>query len=84
MGEKGYRKLIVWQKSDDLAYQIYIATKDSPKEAIYGVTSELRRTALSVPTNIVGGVSLFLLTLSPGHSGGLSLRYGPEGELNLG
>ena len=53
--EKGYKKLIVWQKSDELAYQIYLATKNFPREEIYGMTSQLRRAALSVPTNIVEG-----------------------------
>ena len=47
--------MIVWQKSDELAYQIYLLTKTFPKEEMYGVTSQLRRAALSVPTNIVEG-----------------------------
>ncbi|MDT8301626.1 MAG: four helix bundle protein [Sedimentisphaerales bacterium] len=51
----GYKKLIVWHKADDLAYQVYIATKDFPKEELYGITSQLRRAVLSVPTNIVEG-----------------------------
>lgn len=55
MVEKGYKKLIVWQKADELTYQIYLATKSFPKEEIYGITSQLRRAALSVPTNIVEG-----------------------------
>lgn len=55
MEEKGYKKLIVWQKADELAYQIYIATKGFPKEETYGIISQLRRAALSVPTNIVEG-----------------------------
>ncbi len=54
--EKGYKKLIVWQKADELAFQIYLATKEFPKEEIYGVTSQLRRAAVSVPTNIVEGM----------------------------
>jgi four helix bundle protein len=53
--EKGYKKLIVWQKADELAYQIYLETKKFPKEEIYGVTSQLRRAAISVPLNIVEG-----------------------------
>lgn len=53
--EKGYKKLIVWQKADNLAYQIYLATKMFPKDEMYGMTSQLRRAALSVPTNIVEG-----------------------------
>lgn len=55
MGEAGYKKLIVWQKADELAYRIYLATKAFPKEEIYGIISQLRRAALSVPTNIVEG-----------------------------
>lgn len=53
--EKGYKKLIVWQKADDLAYQVYIESKKFPKDEIYGITSQLRRAAISVPTNIVEG-----------------------------
>ena len=55
MEEKGYKKLIVWQKADELAYQVYIITKIFPEKEIYGITSQLRRAALSVPTNIVEG-----------------------------
>jgi four helix bundle protein len=55
MGEAGYKKLIVWKKADDLAYQIYVGTKKFPKEEIYGITSQLRRAALSIPTNLVEG-----------------------------
>ena len=53
--ENGYRKLIVWQKADQLAYQIYSATRSLPKEETYGLISQIRRAALSVPTNIVEG-----------------------------
>ena len=53
--EKGYRKLIVWQKADELTYQVYLATKEFPREEMYGLISQLRRAALSVPVNIVEG-----------------------------
>ena len=53
--EKGYRKLIVRQKADELAYQVYLSTKDFPKEEVYGMTSQIRRAVFSVPTNIVEG-----------------------------
>ena len=52
---KGYRKLIVWQKADELAYQVYLATSEFPKDEIYGIRAQLRRAVLSVPTNIVEG-----------------------------
>ncbi|MBU4376290.1 MAG: four helix bundle protein [Candidatus Omnitrophica bacterium] len=55
MMEKGYKKLIVWQKADELAHQIYSETKKFPKDELYGLTSQLRRAAVSVPTNIVEG-----------------------------
>ncbi|OGX27490.1 MAG: four helix bundle protein [Omnitrophica WOR_2 bacterium RIFCSPHIGHO2_01_FULL_48_9] len=51
----GYKKLIVWQKADDLAYQIYIATRLFPRDEQFGLISQLRRSAISVPTNIVEG-----------------------------
>ena len=55
MSEKGYKKLVVWQKADELAFQVYCASKDFPKEELYGLTSQLRRAAVSVPTNIAEG-----------------------------
>jgi four helix bundle protein len=50
-----YKELIVWQKADEMAYEIYMITKKFPKDELYGLTSQLRRAALSVPTNIVEG-----------------------------
>ncbi len=55
MGEANYKKLIVWRKADELAKLIYKETKNFPKEELYGITSQLRRAAISVPTNIVEG-----------------------------
>ena len=55
MESVGYKKLLVWRKADELAYQAYFATGSFPKEERYGITSQLRRAALSVPTNIVEG-----------------------------
>jgi four helix bundle protein len=55
--EYGYKRLVVWQKSDELAFQIYLSTKNFPKEETYGLTSQLRRAALSVPANIAEGYS---------------------------
>ena len=53
--QKGYRKLIVWQKADELAFQIYVVTKKFTKDELYGLTSQMRRCAVSVPANIVEG-----------------------------
>ncbi len=55
MVHAGYEKLVVWQRADEFAYQIYMATKSFPKEEIYAMTSQVRRAALSVPTNLVEG-----------------------------
>ncbi len=50
-----YKKLVVWQKGHELTKAIYKATKDFPKEEIFGLTSQLRRATTSIPTNIVEG-----------------------------
>jgi four helix bundle protein len=54
--EKGYRKLVAWQKANELAFEIYQATKDFPNDERYGMISQLRRSALSIPTNLVEGL----------------------------
>ena len=51
----GYKRLIVWQKSDLLAHKVYDLTMSFPKEEIFGLTSQLRRAVLSVPANIAEG-----------------------------
>jgi four helix bundle protein len=51
----GFRDLLVWQKSMQLAVEIYRLTKDFPGEEIYGLTSQIRRSAISVPSNIAEG-----------------------------
>jgi len=50
-----YKELKIWQKSVDLAVRIYEITKDFPSEEIYGLTSQIRRSAVSVPSNIAEG-----------------------------
>lgn len=50
-----YKELKVWQKSVDLAVRIYGVTNSFPKEELYGLTSQLRRCAVSVPSNIAEG-----------------------------
>jgi four helix bundle protein len=52
-----HKNLNVWQKADYLAFEIYKITKNFPKEELYGLTSQLRRASLSIPTNIVEGYS---------------------------
>jgi len=50
-----YRELIVWQKAMSLVLKLYIETKSWPKEEVYGLTSQIRRSAVSVPSNIAEG-----------------------------
>lgn len=57
MDEDRWQKLEVWKHADELAFQVYNATRHFPKEEIYGITSQIRRASLSVPTNIVEGYS---------------------------
>ena len=52
---KTYRDLIVWQKSMELVTQIYRITKTFPKEENYGLISQIRRCAVSIPSNIAEG-----------------------------
>jgi four helix bundle protein len=52
---KDFRQLQVWEKSHQLALAVYKATKDFPKEELYGLTSQIRRASMSVPTNIAEG-----------------------------
>ena len=55
MSRKGYADLKVWQKSHKFAIEVYKLTKQFPKEELYGLTSQMRRSSLSIPTNIVEG-----------------------------
>jgi len=50
-----YKNLIVFQKADELTFQIYRLTDAFPKSEIFGLTSQIRRAALSIPANIVEG-----------------------------
>ena len=52
---KSHRDLIVWQKSMDLAEDVYRLTSGFPREELYRMTSQLTRAAISVPANIAEG-----------------------------
>jgi four helix bundle protein len=52
---KTYRELIVWQKSMNLVTDIYQSSKSFPNDENYGLTSQLRRSAISIPSNISEG-----------------------------
>ena len=55
MAVQYYRQLKVWQKAMDLAEQCYQVTRTFPKEELFGLTSQIRRAAVSVPANIAEG-----------------------------
>lgn len=52
---RSYRDLIVWKKAIDLVIDVYHYTRSFPKEETYGLISQLRRAAVSVPSNIAEG-----------------------------
>ncbi|OGE13255.1 four helix bundle protein, partial [Candidatus Curtissbacteria bacterium RIFOXYB12_FULL_40_6] len=52
---RSYKDLIVWQKAFKLALNVYEVTKKFPKEEVYGLTSQMRRCAISIPSNIAEG-----------------------------
>jgi four helix bundle protein len=75
---KNYRDLIVWQKSYQLCIQIYKRTKDFPKEEKFGLTSQIRRAAVSVPSNIAEGYGR---RTTPDYIRALYVAYGSHCEL---
>jgi len=56
---KSYRDLNIWKRSIGVVEDIYKITKNFPKEEIYGLISQLRRSAVSIPSNIAEGFARF-------------------------
>ena len=52
---KNFRELTVWAKSHSMALDVYKTTSSFPAEEIYGLTSQMRRAGVSIPTNIAEG-----------------------------
>lgn len=52
---RNYTELIAWQKAMDLTEAVYKSTQDFPREELYGLTSQLRRAAVSVSSNVAEG-----------------------------
>ena len=52
---KSYRDLVAWQKAMDLVTAVYRLTASFPREEIYGLVSQMRRAAVSIPSNIAEG-----------------------------
>jgi len=55
MKTNSFKDLIVWQKAYKLVLEIYRITKNFPKDEIYGLTQQMRRAAISLPSNIAEG-----------------------------
>jgi four helix bundle protein len=54
---QNYQNLEVWQKSHLLTVEVYKLTKDFPKDELYGLTSQIRRACVLIPSNIAEGCS---------------------------
>ena len=75
---KNYKELKVWQKAYQLCVEIYKITKNFPKEERYGLTSQIRRAAVSVPSNIAEGYGR---KTTPEYIQALYIAYGSNCEL---
>ena len=53
--KRGYRDLLTWQRAYELSLQVYRSTATWPREELYGLTSQIRRAAVSVAANIAEG-----------------------------
>lgn len=54
---QSYKQLIVWQKAMKMVEILYLLTEEFPREEIYGLTSQMRRAAVAIPSNIAEGRS---------------------------
>lgn len=57
MLRKDHKDLIVWQKAMDLAYEVHVSTSSLPRDELFGITAQLRKAAISVPSNIAEGAA---------------------------
>jgi four helix bundle protein len=55
LAAQSFRDLVVWQKAIQLTVAVYGVTLDFPREELYGLTNQIRRCAVSVPSNIAEG-----------------------------
>ena len=56
---KTYRDLQIWKKGIELVKEIYVITENFPKQELYGLVSQVRRSAVSIPSNIAEGFRRF-------------------------
>ena len=74
---KSFRDLAVWQKSIALAERVYSMTEALPRSETYGLTSQMRRAAISIPSNIAEGKAVG----GQGYLRHLRIALGSEAEL---
>jgi four helix bundle protein len=55
MGMHNYRELKIWKRSMDFVEQVYLVTKEFPADEKYSLTSQVKRSAVSIPSNIAEG-----------------------------
>jgi four helix bundle protein len=75
---RNYKELKIWQRSYQLCLEIYKITKGFSKEETYGLTSQIRRAAVSVPSNIAEGYGR---KTTPEYIRSLYIAYGSHCEL---
>ena len=75
---KNYKELKVWQKAYSHCIEIYKITRTFPKEELYGLTSQMRRAAVSIPSNIAEGYGR---KTTPEYLRSLYIAYGSCCEL---
>lgn len=74
---QSFRDLTVWQKGMDLAERIYLSTEKFPRSEMYGLTSQIRRAAVSIPSNIAEGKAIG----GQSYARHLKIAIGSESEL---
>lgn len=75
---KAFRKLIVWQRAHELTLLIYKASEKFPKHELFGLTSQIRRAAVSVESNIAEG---YALGTTPNYLRHLNISVGSLAEV---
>jgi four helix bundle protein len=75
---KSFRDLIAWQKAMDLADRIYNLTEEFPARERFGLAYQMRKSAVSIPSNIAEGTR----RKTPGYIHHLTIALGSHGELD--
>lgn len=78
MKTRTFKDLVVWQKAFALVKEVYAATEDFPTREVYGLVQQMRRAAMSIPSNIAEGYGRFH---SKEYRQFLSIAYGSMCEL---